>query len=194
MNPPVTVPAGVAFWFHVDAYARVAPPQHTTTGGVNGPTTNWYRRPSNGMVWTNSVSVARQMFRIHCLPATPTVPVLSVDQPPVQGQSITFTVSGGLPTTVGIFMFGLDGTLWAGLPTPVDLGFIGASGCSMWTSAELILSLALDAAGTGATTFAVPSSPSLTGAAIFNQGGVLAPGTNALGLIFSNAGTGIIGS
>src|SRR5688572_5785914 len=67
--PPVTIGPGVAFWIHQDAYSRIAPPQHVAAGGVAGPTSSWYRRPSNNNVWTVSVSVVRPIFRIHCVAA-----------------------------------------------------------------------------------------------------------------------------
>jgi hypothetical protein len=192
--PPITIGAGVAFWFHVDAYSRIAPPQHSTTGGVAGPTRNWYRRPSNSMVWTSSVSVARQIFRIHCLPASPTVPSLLVDRAPVLGQQITFRIGGGMPNTAGFFMFGFDGSQWGGMPTPVDLQIIGAPNCLMWTSTDLSTTLPLDGSGTASFTLGVPSTPALSGARFYNQGAMIAPGTGSLGIVFSNAGRGVIGT
>ena len=193
VNPPVVVPAGVAFWFHVDAYSRIAPPQHSTTGGVAGPVSNWYRRPSNNMVWTRSVSVARQIFRLHCLPETPSVPTLNVDVPPRLGQLSTFAVSGGQPFSLGFFFFGFDGAQWGGLPTPVDLGFLGAPGCGMRTSSDVIMALSLDQTGVGYLALVVPPAPSFAGVTFYNQGSVVVPAANALSMIFSNAGVGTIG-
>lgn len=192
--PPIVVPAGVAFWFHVDAYALVAPPQHTTTGGVGGPVANWYRRPSNGMVWTRSVSVARQIFRIHCLPASPQVPTIDADQPPRLGQNINFAIGSGQSVFPGLFIVGLDGTQWAGFPTPVDLGLLGAPGCRFYSSSDVISQVTFNASGVATVGLSVPNLPTLSGVELFVQGGALSPGANALSVIFSGAGKGVIGT
>ena len=195
VNPPITVPAGTAFWFHVDAYSTIAPPQHSTAGGVAGPTTNWWRRPNfSNYGWTSSVSVARQIFRIHCLPAAPAVPSLTVDQPPRLGQTITYTVGGGIPGGLGFCVFGFSGSQWAGMPTPVDLAFLGAPGCAMYTSTDIVIPMPLDPAGIGSVGLGVPATPGLAGASIYNQAGVLRPGVNPLGTLFSSAGVGVLGT
>lgn len=41
--PPLVVLPGEVFWFTCEAFARIAPPQHVTTGGVAGPVNNYYR-------------------------------------------------------------------------------------------------------------------------------------------------------
>lgn len=193
--PPVTIPAGGAFWFHVDAYSKIAPPQHNVTGGVAGPINNYYRRPSNNMVWTSSVSVARQIFRIHCLPASPTVPTLLANQPPLLGQSFRLELSGGQPNLVGFAIWSFDNTQWANFPTPLELGFLGAPTCFNYTSAEQVATVLLDAAGNGNTPYLqLPTATAFSGLTWYNQAAMLAPGVNSLSMLFSNAATAVVGN
>ncbi|MCB9885388.1 MAG: hypothetical protein H6838_07840 [Planctomycetes bacterium] len=193
--PPITIPAGGAFWFHVDAYSKVAPPQHSTTGGVPGPTNNYYRRPSNNMVWTNSVSVARQIFRIHCKPATPTVPSLAATGAPQLGTNFSLQVSGGTPNLPAFVIYAFDNTQWLTLPTPVDLALFGAPNCFNQTSNDFVSLLLLDAAGQGTTLpLAIPSAPAFNGLTWYNQAAALTPGVNAIDLLVTNAGTAVVGN
>mgnify|MGYP001195898616 CR=1 FL=1 len=193
--PPVTIPAGGAFWFHVDAYSKVAPPQHTVAGGVAGPLNNYYRRPSNNMVWTSSVSVARQIFRIHCAPATPTVPSLLASQPPRLGQSFRLDVSGGQPNLVGFAIWSFDNTQWANFPTPVDLALFGAPTCFNYTSAEQVVTLVLDASGSASTPLlTLPTATAFSGLTWYNQAAMISPGVNSLSMLFSNAATAVVGN
>lgn len=194
ITPPITVPAGVAFWFHVDAYSRIAPPQHTTTGGVGGPVANWYRRPSNNMVWTSSVSVARQIFRIHCQTPTPTVPTLSAMGTPQFGQTMMLHLDGGQPNGGAFLVFAFSNAQWMSFPTPVDLAMFGAPNCFNRTSTDDASFLLLDGNGRGTRSVSIPNLGQLLGFTFHNQAAVVQPGINALSLLVSNAGTGVVGN
>lgn len=192
--PPVTIPAGVEFWLHVDAYGKVAPPQHTTTGGVAGPVSNYYRRPSNNMVWTISVSVARQMYRVHYVTDTPTVPSMLATTLPQFGANFTLQLAGGQAFAPAFLIYAFDNTQWASLPTPVDLGMFGAPTCYNQTSADIASFVLLDGTGAASTGFAVPTDPSYSGLTWYNQSAMVVPGANALDMLFSNAGTAVVGN
>lgn len=192
--PPITIQPGVAFWFHVDAYAKIAPPQHATTGGVAGPTNNWYRRPNNGLVWTASVSVARQIFRIHCLPATPTVPSLAATALPQFGANFGLQVSGGQAFLPAFLIYAFDRTQWLSMPTPVDLNMFGAPNCFNQTSSDIASLLLLDGNGLASSGFVMPTDPSFGGFTWHNQAAVVAPGVNAIDMLVSNAGTAVVGN
>lgn len=190
--PPITIQPGVAFWFHCDAYAKVAPPQHVT-GGATGPVSNYYRRPTNNMVWTVSVSVARQIFRIHCLPATPTVPSLLASSLPQLGNTFTLNVAGGDPFLPGFVIYAFSRTQWLAWQTPVDLAMFGAPTCFNQTSSDIPSLLLLDQSGQGSLGFAIPASTSYSGFTFHTQAAVITPAANSLGMLVSNAGTAVIG-
>jgi hypothetical protein len=193
--PPLVVLPGEVFWFTCEAFSRIAPPQHVTTGGVAGPVNNWYRRPNlSANAWTRSVSVARQIFRIRCAADAPAVPYLSASSAPVLGQPFTLTLGGGLPLSLGFFVFSSDDSNWFGLPTPFELTPVGAPNCTVGCTWDTVLSFGLDAQGQVAIAGTIPNFPSFSGVRFFNQGLVLAPGVNAINLLISNLGTGVIGS
>lgn len=192
--PPITIQPGVAFWFHCDAYSKVAPPQHTTAGGVAGPVSNYYRRPSNNMVWTVSVSVARQMFRIHCLPVTPTVPVLMATTLPQFGANFTLQLTAGQPFVPAFLVYGMNRTSWLSLPLPLDLGMFGAAGCVNQTSADVVSLLLLDGSGAATSSMAIPTDTSFAGFTWHNQAALVTPGANALDMTVTNAGTAVVGN
>jgi hypothetical protein len=191
--PPVTIQPGVAFWFHVDAYGRIAPPQHVT-GGAAGPVNNWYRRPSNNMVWTSSVSVARQIFRLHCLPGTPSVPALLNSGLPQFGQTLTLNLSGGQPFLAGFLISAFDRTQWLSFPTPVHLAMFGAPNCYNQTSSDIVSLVLLDGTGSGSSPFTIPNNPGLGGFSWHNQATMIVPGVNSIDMLVSNAGTAVVGN
>ena len=194
VHPPLTFQPNEVFWLHVDAYSLVAPPQHVTSGGVAGPVPNWYRRPSNGMVWTSSVSVARQIFRVHCVPASPAVPSLTATGLPQFGTTLTLQLAGGPSFGLGFMVYASDRTQWQTIPTPVDLGLVGAPGCFLQTSSDVLDLVVLDVAGQGSSSIAIPSNPLLGGFTFHNQAAMLTPGVNALGVLLGNAGTAVVGN
>ncbi len=194
--PPVTIPAGGAFWFHVDAYSLVAPPQHATAGGMTGPTSNYWRRPNYASyAWTVSGSVARQIFRIHCKPATPTVPALLANSLPQLGTNFSLQVSGGTPNLPAFVIWAFDNTQWLTLPTPVDLALFGAPNCFNQTSSDFVTLVLLDPLGQGNTSaLAVPNDPNFNGLTWYNQAAALTPGVNAIDMLVTNAGTAVVGN
>ena len=102
-------------------------------------------------------------------------------------------VTGLLPATVGtLAAIGFSDTTWAGVPLPIDLGALGATGCSLW--------IAPDAIGTLNTTataalfpIQLPNDPAIVGGELFAQAFPLQPGANALDLLASNAVAAVVG-
>ncbi|MCB9881178.1 MAG: hypothetical protein H6834_05260 [Planctomycetes bacterium] len=190
--PPVVVQPGVAFWFMVEAYSMVAPPQ--SSAGAAGPTDNYYRRPNlSSYAWTRSGSVTKQMFRIHCVAENPSVPSLLVTGLPQLGQPMSFDLSGGPANGLAFLAFALDDTQWLGLPTPVDLALAGAPGCFVLTSSDELFSVPLDPQGQVSLNVVVPNIPAFDGVPFYNQAFVIAPLANPLNVIVSNAGAGVLG-
>lgn len=103
----------------------------------------------------------------------------------------TFTLqANNLPWTGVTFLFlGLSNTAYSGTPLPFNLATMGAPNCSVLCSGDQ-LQVMSTVLGSGAWSWQVPPLPGLT---FYNQAFALDPTTNALGLVTSNAGTGIIG-
>jgi hypothetical protein len=88
---------------------------------------------------------------------------------------------GSPATSIGLALIG-----WSQHPAPVDLVILGAPGCYLHLPVAV-----MDAYLVGGSTFpwglAIPSNPALSGVEVFTQGGLLASGVNALGLLTANA-------
>lgn len=191
ISPPITIAPNEVFWVGAESYSRLAPPDNAN--GTAGPASSYYRRPSNGMVWTPSVTVAHPAFRVHCVSATPPAPALNPVSPPVLGQTLSLQIGNGTPSLPAFLMFGISDQSWATLPLPLDLAVFGAPNCWLFTSADTMLLVMLD--GSGSHTFAapLPNNAGLMGFTFFNQVAALVPGANALSMLTSNAGRGVIG-
>lgn len=71
------------------------------------------------------------------------------------------------------------------IPTGLDLQLIGMPDCSLYTSVEITLPAAVQGGSTLAM-LRLPSVPSAWGLSLYAQGLVVAPGSNALGVITTN--------
>ena len=120
-------------------------------------------------------------------------PQLYCTKYPKLGQPFEFRVVGMTAARSGVILAGLTDLLWKTVTLPLDLSPLGASACHLFISIDAELGFTADA--TGATTFNVrlPNDQTLLGLHFFNQAFVLSPGSNALGLITSNAGRAFIG-
>lgn len=108
---------------------------------------------------------------------------------PVIGANWTLNVTNVPATgTLGIEVFGVAD------PNIVDLGFLGAPGCSSRATLDL-LNVWIVAGATHSYSLALPNTPAFVGLDIFTQAVVLQPGVNGLlgGAITSNGIDGRIG-
>jgi hypothetical protein len=97
------------------------------------------------------------------------------------------------PLNVPIGVLGYDATAWNGSPLPLSLDPLGFTGCQAWIAPSLSVSL-VNANGSANWNIGVPFAVPLVGVNFYLQGGVLAPGWNPGGMVFSNAGHGVIGT
>lgn len=115
-------------------------------------------------------------------PVTPyvgeTLPLIVADVP---SSSIVFLVLGGSNTT------------WGGTSLPVNLALVGAPGCTLYNSPDVLLAMG-NFNGTAYLPFPIPTGvvPSST-PAFFVQALATDFGTNPLGLIFSNGAEVVVG-
>lgn len=118
----------------------------------------------------------------------PSLAALSGSVPRV-GTTFQARVSN-LPWTGAAFLaLGLSNTTYTTTPLPLDLGFLGAPGCSLLTSIEEVQPL-VNVLGTATWSFPVPP---LAGLPFYTQVLPLDPSANLLGFSASNGGVGVIG-
>jgi hypothetical protein len=94
------------------------------------------------------------------------------------GVSETFAIPG--TALAGVVFYGFQKPV-----PPIDLGFLGAPGCSLQTSVEATL-LFTPTGTTASHSVPVPNDPRIAGVHVYHQSAVVAPGLNPFNVITSN--------
>lgn len=111
---------------------------------------------------------------------------------PLQGANFSLSVRRAEPNGVAILWIGTSETHWPGVGAlPLDLGLVGAPGCTAYASADFSLMAPTDGSGLASFALAVPVNSVLHGMPFFCQTASLTSG-NALGLVTSDAVAGRI--
>lgn len=119
-------------------------------------------------------------------------PALSSPQPPMLGENFILNVTNLPKTGVTMLALGVSKTTWGGIPLPLNMGIIGATGCTLFTSVEFHLPVA-NTNGSGSITLPLPNDPLLLLFPFYCQATVIDPPANSLGMILSNAAAGKCG-
>ncbi len=82
-----------------------------------------------------------------------------------------------------VILIGDSNTNYSGLPLPFDLGFLGATGCKLYTSILMTEVLGTNRNGSAAMKAAVPNAGSLVGLNLFSQWVIVDPGANSAGFV-----------
>ena len=107
------------------------------------------------------------------------------------GGQVALTGTGLGTAQPAVSVLGLSRTSWGSVPLPLDLGFLGATGCALHNDWLLDRAGTTSAGGTIAAftpefTWPVPAEPSLGGAALQFQVIAVKPGANAAQLVTTN--------
>lgn len=124
-------------------------------------------------------------YGIGCVGSNTLSPTLDLAGTGQLGTSLDVRLGSALPNTPVVLHFGLS---TAGPIFPLDLGPLGATGCTMNTDAFVSLGMASDASGNALLSGGVPPFPALTGSTIYFQWICVDGAANALGLTTSNYG------
>jgi hypothetical protein len=110
---------------------------------------------------------------------------------PVLGSAFALELAN-VPGPLTAFVLGTSDQQWNGQPLPLDLSSVGMPGCRLLASADATL-FAVTAAGGATCTLSIPSATAFAGLRFFAQGFALDPSANALGVVASDAGAGVLG-
>jgi hypothetical protein len=97
-----------------------------------------------------------------------------------------------LPQNAALFVLGFSRTSSVFGPLPLDLGPFGAPGCLARVRPDAMMML-LGGGNTATLNLALPNTPGLLGILFYTQGLVLDQGTNAAGLVISDAAGAVVG-
>lgn len=173
--------------------AMVSPTPHVTASIVSGGTnTDYYRNDGTGGAWTGPYTGYAWAYRVRCLSSGIT-PKLSSAGVPEIGTSFDVKLDQALENANAIFIVGISSSTWNGLPLPFDLSPLGAKGCSLLAAPNLLAPAVTDAAGSAKITLNLPNDPTLVDRIFYNQFYVFDGQANALGLAWTNGGTGKVG-
>jgi hypothetical protein len=110
-----------------------------------------------------STGGAAANFAAGCGPTANTMNSTSAPSGYLPGATITITETSGPPSLPATNFVGLSATSLAGVPLPLSLAGLGATGCNVYTSAFFTFPKVLDAAGAASIAVGVPSDPAFTG-------------------------------
>jgi hypothetical protein len=188
---PVSIRASQKFWISQGDTGGVKPA--IVQGGAQSAFPVYYR-PGPSSAWLTWPFRDRPSYRVLIAqPGQPgTIPHLFHMGLPEVGKSFRLGVDFVPPNSAALLFFGASRRTWLGIPLPLELSFLGAPGCSLLVSNDILL-LAPPAPMQSSILIQVPNSPSLKGAVFYNQWTVLDPRANRFGFSFTGAGRGQIG-
>ncbi len=106
---------------------------------------------------------------------------------PQQGTTTSYNIADGPANGMAVLQFGTRTDFNGGTPLPLDLGLIGAPGCTLYHDLGFDVSFGTDAGGSGRVTFASPADPATVGFNLYTSVTMLDQGNNALNIVQSNA-------
>ena len=177
LDTPVTVAAGELFFISADANSVRPPDDGAGTSSTASPSF-WRRPPFGGTAWAQTGIINSPIFRIHCAGRGGVVNH-TTNEPRINTQfdmNVAGAEPGGFPNFV---IFGANGA-------SIDLGPLGAGGCTVLVTPNVIGGPALsDAMGDATYSFSMPNDAALVGSQLKTQ--VLSATTdNSLGFKLSN--------
>ena len=93
----------------------------------------------------------------------------------VQGAPMTYRVTGAAASQIGVLHFGLSNTVWGAFALPLNLNFIGMTGCTLFQ--DIVVSENIGTSGVGAASyvFTWPVNASAVGARIYTTFAIVDP-------------------
>ncbi|MBK8096006.1 MAG: hypothetical protein IPK26_02810 [Planctomycetes bacterium] len=105
---------------------------------------------------------------------------------PILGQTLQIDLTG-VPANAPFMAYGVSDRFVGAVPLPLSLANIGAPGCDVLQSSELLaMPCQPTGPGTARHVLALPGNPALIGVRLFAQPWGLAPGANAAGILTGN--------
>ncbi len=138
--------------------------------------------------WSTSSTLDTPSIRIFVQghSSQPSEPVFTIDGPAVLGSSLEGRVRFATPNAPASLVIGFSNDFLSGVPLPLDLGVVGAPGCSLLTDFDVTTPYSTNSFGRiDGIDLAIDNAPGLLGLEFFEQVLVLDAAANALGAVSS---------
>lgn len=106
---------------------------------------------------------------------------------PTRGSSLQIKMAGGPAKARALLFLGLSRQKWGNQALPLSLAFMGAGGCNLYVSADVVLGLSTDGGGAVSFSGSVPNAAALVGVHVMAQFGLEDKGANAANTIATDA-------
>ncbi len=185
---PYNVSAGTTFYIAYRSPSVGYRFRPIVTTGVKG--THFWNGPSWSGPWTTQF----WKWRVNCSSSTGgAIPVLSATGVPEIGKPWTAKLSFARPSTVALLFTGFSNTKWGAIPLPFDMSVLGAKGCKLLTSGDIILPKPVLSSGAASGTLPFPNLKVLVGVRFWQQWLVVDKPANNFGMVVTNGGAGKVG-
>jgi hypothetical protein len=179
---PVVVPPGKRFYL---GFGRTTDVNHPIlTSGIESA---YYWRASAGGVWNRPPVRQRWAWRLLCASGGSSQPLIATADVPAIGKPLRIELRAAKPLSLAALLTGVARVQF-------ELSAVGAPGCWLLSSAELMLVARSDAAGRAAITLQLPADAGLLGTRFYQQWMVSDPAANAFGVAFTAGGNALVGS
>ncbi|MEZ5989898.1 MAG: hypothetical protein R3F30_12385 [Planctomycetota bacterium] len=157
--------------------------------GWTTPPTTGTSGTSSGIKWELLIDAADlSVYGIGCQGSNG-VPALAFTGTAQLNTVFSVDLSGAPASKAAILILGANNLK----PLPVDLGIIGAKGCWLYVSLDLLFGVPTDASGNASVRFPIPNDRSLVRNRVYFQYAPIDATANNLGLTTSNYGRVLIG-
>lgn len=172
------------------AVRREGTNQRVFLGGYTGQTTGTNGGNNAFKLKLCFGDASTQLFGQSCQ-GSAGIPAFALHGTAQLGTNLDLVCSSALPSSPVYFMAGFD----TRRPVfPFDLGFAGASGCTLYHDITASAGVLTDPAGTATLTLAVPTAAPIAGIALYASALVLDLGANPAGITTTNYGRALLGN
>jgi hypothetical protein len=184
---PVNIASGQDFYIaFVNNAATISA---SIRSGVNTP---YFRNDGAGGSWNGPLGGFPWAYRVQCTGGPGAVPSFTNSGVPELNTSFSLSLRDANPNASGFLVIGASDSSWGGTSLPMDLTPLGASGCKLLASLDILVGVTVNSSGALTQNFAVPDNNALVGFEFYNQYAI-ADAANTFGVVMSNGGRGKIG-
>jgi hypothetical protein len=205
LTRPIVVPANAQYFI---GFADGGMQHPICTSGTTR--TAYYWHAPNATTWNGGTTVQNWAYRLNASGCAPSadyaaygagctgaagVPLLGNTGVPKVGLSFTVDLSKAAASAPTLLFLGVSDSVWGAFTLPLDLTVLGAPGCKLLASGEVLIFAGLtSASGTLTSKLDIPNVPALAGFRFYNQFLIRDVPANKFGWALSNGGRAVVGN